>query len=56
MIRAPEHGGTMSNLYWLSEDQMVRLLPFFPKSHGKPHVADRRVLGGMIVVNRNGLR
>lgn len=24
----------MSNLYWLSEAQMERLKPFFPKSHG----------------------
>jgi hypothetical protein len=30
----------MSNLYWLSEDQMARLRPFFPKSHGKPRVDD----------------
>ena len=46
----------MSNLYWLSEDQMVRLRPFFPKSHGKPRVDDRRVLSGIIYINRNGLR
>ncbi|WP_241503296.1 IS5 family transposase [Komagataeibacter melaceti] len=30
--------------------------PFFPKSHGKPRVDDRRVLSGIIFVNRNGLR
>ncbi|THD71186.1 IS5 family transposase [Thalassobius vesicularis] len=46
----------MSNLYWLSEEQMVRLQPFFPKSHGKPRVDDRRVLSGIIFINRNGLR
>jgi transposase len=46
----------MSNLYWLSEDQMARLRPFFPKSHGKPRVDDRRVLSGIIFINRNGLR
>ena len=34
----------MSNLFWLSDAQMARLEPFFPKSHGKPHVDDRRVL------------
>ncbi|ARC35481.1 hypothetical protein A6J80_02980 [Paracoccus yeei] len=34
----------MSNLYWLSDAQMERLKPFFPKSHGKPRVDDRRVL------------
>jgi len=46
----------MSNLYWLSEDQMSLLLQFFPKSHGKPRVVDRRVLSGIIFINRNGLR
>lgn len=46
----------MSNLFWLSEAQMERLKPFFPKSHGKPRVDDRRVLSGIIFINRNGLR
>lgn len=35
---------------------MDRHRPFFPKSHGKPRVDDRRVLNGIIFVNRNGLR
>ena len=46
----------MSDLFWLSEAQMARLRPYFPKSHGKPRVDDRRVLSGIIFVNRNGLR
>lgn len=46
----------MSNLYWLSDAQMERLKPFFPKSHGIPRVDDRRVLSGIIFINRNGLR
>ncbi|MDF3907770.1 transposase, partial [Paracoccus sp. AS002] len=46
----------MSNLFWLGEAQMERLRPFFSQSHGKPRVDDRRVLSGMIFVNRNGLR
>lgn len=46
----------MSNLFWLSDAQMARLQPFFPKSHGKPRVDDRRGAGGIIFVNRNGLR
>jgi transposase len=46
----------MSNLYWLSEAQMKRLRPYFPKSHGVPRVDDRRVLSGIIFINRNGLR
>lgn len=46
----------MGDLYWLTDEQMVRLSPYFPKSHGKPRVDDRRVLSGIIFVNRNGLR
>ena len=46
----------MSDLFWLTEAQMARLEPFFPKSHGKPRVDDRRVLSGIIFINRNGLR
>jgi len=46
----------MSDLYWLTDEQMARLLPYFPKSHGKPRVDDWRVLSGIIFVNRNGLR
>ena len=30
----------MSNLYRLSEEQMARLQPFFPKSHYRPRVDD----------------
>lgn len=46
----------MSDLFWLTDAQMARLQPYFPKSHGKPRVDDRRVLSGIIFVNRNGLR
>lgn len=46
----------MSDLFWLSDTQMARLNPFFPKSHGKPRVDDKRVLSGIIFINRNGLR
>ncbi len=46
----------MSDLYWLNDDQMAKLEPFFPKSHGKPRVDDKRVLSGIIFINRNGLR
>ncbi|WP_394155929.1 IS5 family transposase [Loktanella salsilacus] len=57
MIHLPRtKEGLMSNLYWLSEAQMERLRPYFPKSHGVPRVDDRRVLSGIIFINRNGLR
>jgi len=46
----------MSDLYWLTNEQMERLLPFFPKGHGRPRGDDRRLLSGIIFVNRNGLR
>ena len=42
--------------YWLTDTQMERLKPFFSKSHGKPRVDDRRVLGGIILFNHNDLR
>ena len=35
---------------------MAQLQPFFPKSHGKPRVDDRRVRGGIIFMNCKGLR
>jgi transposase len=46
----------MSNLFWLTNAQMRRLEPFFPKSRGRARVDDRRVLSGIIFMNRNGLR
>jgi len=46
----------MSDPYWLTNEQMARLEPVFPRRHGRPRVDDRRVLGGIIFVNRNGLR
>ena len=46
----------MSDLFWLTDEQMARLQPCFPRSHGRPRVDDRRVLSGIIFINRNGLR
>jgi transposase len=46
----------MGNLFWLSDDQLWRLEPFFPKSRGRARVDGRRVLSGINFVNRNGLR
>ena len=46
----------MSNLFWLTEAQMVRLRPVFPGGHGRFRVGDRRVLSGLVFVDRNGLR
>lgn len=49
-------GVRMRDLFWLTDERMARLEPFFPKSHGRPRVDDRRVLSGIVFVNRNGLR
>ena len=49
-------GDIMSNLYWLTEAQMARLRPYFPKSRGRARVDDTRVLSGIIFINRNDLR
>ena len=46
----------MSGQFWLTEKQMERLRPHFPKARGKPRVDDRRVLSGILHVLRNGLR
>jgi transposase len=46
----------VSDLFWLTDEQMARLRPFFPRSQGRPRVDDRRVLSGIIFINRNGLR
>lgn len=46
----------MRNLYWLNDDQMARLRPYFPKSRGVPRGDDRRGLSGIIFINGNGLR
>jgi transposase len=45
----------MGEVFWLTEAQVTRLRPFFPKSRGRARVDDRRVLSGIIYVNRNGL-
>ena len=46
----------MSDLFWLTDNQMRRIEPYFPLSHGIPRVDDKRVLSGIIFVIRNGLR
>jgi len=52
----PEKEAPMSELFLLSKTQMARISPYFPMSHGKPRVDDRRVVSGIIYVIRNGLQ
>lgn len=44
----------MSGHFWLTDAQMERLRPFFPKSRGKPRVDDRWVLSGSFTSRRTG--
>ena len=46
----------MSGQFWLTDKQVERLRPHFPKARGKPRVDDRRVLSGILHILRNGLR
>jgi transposase len=46
----------MSEQFWLSDEQVESLAPYFPRSRGKARVDDRRVLSGILHVQRNGLR
>ena len=46
----------MDDLFLLSEAQMRRIKPYFPLSHGIVRVDDRRVVSGIVLVIRNGLR
>jgi len=46
----------MSDQFWLRKEQLARIEPYFPLSHGVPRVDDRKVVSGIIHVIRNGLR
>ena len=46
----------MKELFYLSTEQMKRIKPFFPRSHGVPRVDDVKVLSGIIYVIKYGLR
>lgn len=43
-------------LFYLSESQMERISPFFPRSHGIPRTDDRHVVSGILYVIKHGLQ
>ena len=45
----------MSQLFYLSAEQLERIKPFFPRSHGIPRVDDRKVISGIYVI-KHGLQ
>ena len=46
----------MSTPFLLTEPQLERIKPYFPRSHGIARVDDRWVVSGIIYVLRNGLQ
>lgn len=44
------------HLLYLSESQLERIKPFFPRSHGAPRVDDRRVVSNIIYLIKHGLQ
>ncbi len=46
----------MKDYFYLSERQLDRIRPYFPKPHGVPRVDDMRVISGIIHVLRRGLQ
>lgn len=55
MILGVAEVAAMTALFLLTEEQMSRIRPQFPRPRGKPRVDDRRVISGIIYVIRNGL-
>lgn len=46
----------MSTLFYLSPEQIARIKPYFPLSHGVPRVDDRRIVSGIVYVLKHGLQ
>ena len=46
----------MPKTYLLSDSQVERIRPYFPRSHGVARVDDRRVISGIIYVIKHGLQ
>ncbi len=46
----------MAQLFGLSQEQVARIRPFFPKERGGKRVDDHKVLSGIIHLIQKGLR
>ena len=46
----------MSRLFYLSSEQLERIRPYFPLSHGVSRVDDLKVISGIIYVIKYGLQ
>jgi transposase len=50
LIQFRQEDQLMSDQFWLSEAQLNRIKPCFPRPHGVPRVDDRKVISGIIHV------
>jgi transposase len=46
----------MTDLFWLSHEQLERIKPYFPLSRGLRRADDLKVISGIVFVIKNGLR
>lgn len=46
----------MRDIFWLTQEQLDRISPYFPPSRGVERVDDRRVISGIIHVLKRGLQ
>ncbi len=46
----------MSDIFLLSENQIARISPYFPLSHGVARVGDMCVISGIVYVIKHGLQ
>ena len=46
----------MTDLFWLSHEQLERIKPYFPLSRGAQRADDLKVISGIVFVIKNGLR
>lgn len=56
VVQAPRGDLINEQSYWLTDAQMERFKPFFRSAMLSPASMTRRVLSGIIFINRDGLR
>ena len=50
-----ETSGDMSDFFLLTDEQMTRLEPYFPKPYSMPSMYDWRILSGITLIDYIGL-
>ena len=55
-LLSTKEGFVMADLIWLTNEQMRRISPYFPKPHGIPRVDERKTISRIVFVIKNGAR